>query len=206
MFIELNILLLLLFGRFSQFEHNILPTTSKFAWNNIQASDKTGNQDSTIVKISFHKNDFNLIDSTKFFSVIFDTVKLVDGSFAIGKKIVDPYLEFHDIRIGDWASYYSSGKIYAKGNYSIGAYTECQSGGPSIIAYNFKVGDWKYWYENGALIAEGNYETPLVEKKTNCGIDTVIISNFTSEWKYYEPSGVEAINNIEIISLINNNR
>jgi hypothetical protein len=135
-----------------------------------------------------------------------DTVKYSDSSFAVGQIILDPFMEFERRKYGEWTFYYPSGKIYSKGSYSIGAFTECQVAGPSLIGYSFKTGLWKYWYENGILMAEGIYQPIQVEEKTNCGSDTINVSNVTPSWKLFDNSGMKMNDSEAIISKINNSR
>lgn len=107
-------------------------------------------------------------------------------------------------KLGEWIFYYPSGKIYFKGSYSIGAFTECQAGGPLLIGYSFKTGAWKYWYDNGILMAEGIYQPQQIEKKTNCGLDKINVSNVTPNLKLFDNSGMKVNNDEVIISRINN--
>lgn len=115
-------------------------------------------------------------------------------------------MDFERAKFGEWTFYYPSGKIYSKGSYSIGAYTECDVAGPNLIGYSFKTGPWKYWYENGILMADGTYQPIQVERITNCGSDTKNVSNVTPIWKLFDNSGVQEKNIEAIISRINNSR
>lgn len=183
-----------------------LPTSPDIIWNKCITLNKQGKLDSVQAPIIFFKDYFNRIDSVKQFYIHIDTVKYSDSSFAVGQIILDPFMEFERRKFGEWAFYYPSGKIYSKGSYSIGAFTECQFAGPSLIGYSFKTGGWKYWYENGILMAEGIYQATQIEEKTNCGSDTINVSNVTPNWKLFDNSGMKANNSETIISRINNSR
>jgi len=183
-----------------------LPTSPDIIWNKCIALNKAGKLDSVRTPIIFFKDYFHRIDSIKQFYIHVDTVKFSDSSFAVGQIILDPLMEFERRKFGEWTFYYPSGKIYSKGSYSIAAYTECQSAGPSLIGYSFKTGAWKYWYDNGILMAEGIYKPTQIEEKTNCGLDTINVSNVTSSWKLFDSSGMKLNNGEAIISKINNSR
>jgi len=207
MYKRLTILILLVpFWGFSQTEIYPLPTSPAIVWNKCLALYKEGKLDSVQTPIIFFKDYFHRIDSVKQFYIHVDTVKYRDSSFAVGQIILDPFMEFERRKFGDWTFYYQSGKIYSKGSYSIGAFTECQAGGPSLVGYSFKTGVWKYWHDNGILMAEGVYQPTQVEAKTNCGSDTINVSKVTRNWKLFDYSGMKVNNGEAIISKIDNSR
>ncbi len=115
-----------------------LPTSPDIIWNKCIALYKENKLDSVLTPIIFFKDEFHRIDSVKKFYIHIDTVKYVDSSFAIGQIILDPFMDFERAKFGEWTFYYPSGKIYSKGSYSIGAYTECDVAGPNLIGYSFK--------------------------------------------------------------------
>jgi hypothetical protein len=186
--------ILLLLVPFGQAEIYPLPTSPDIIWNKCIALHRAGKLDSVKTPITFFKDHFNRINSIKQFYIHTDTVKYSDNSFAIGQIILDPSMEFERTKFREWTFYYPSGKIYSKGSYSIGAYTECQAVGPTVFGYSFKTGAWKYWYENGVLMAEGIYEPTQVAENTNCGMDTINVSNVTLKWNLFDKSGIK-INN-----------
>jgi len=191
---------------FGQTEVYPLPTSPDIIWNKCIALNKVGKLDSVRTPIIFFKDYFHRIDSMKQFYIHVDTVHYSDSSFAVGQIVLDPFMEFERRKFGEWTFYYPSGKIYSKGSYSIGAFTECQYAGPSLIGYSFKTGARRYWYDNGILMAEGIYKPTQVEEKTNCGSDTINVSNVTPNWKLFDNSGMKVNNGEAIISKINNSR
>ena len=204
---QLTILLIFVpFWGVGQTEIYPLPTSPDIIWNRCIALNKAGKLDSLRTPITFFKDYYHRIDSIKQFYIHVDTVHYSDSSFAVGQIILDPFMEFERRKFGDWTFYYPSGKIYSKGTYSIGAYTECQFAGPSLIGYSFKTGEWKYWYENGVLMAEGIYEPTHVEEKTNCGVDIINVSSVTSKWKLFDNSGTKLNNGEVIAAKINTSR
>jgi hypothetical protein len=199
------VLLLAPFFCFSQTEIYRLPTSPDMIRIKSIALREAGKLDSLKTHIKFFKDYFNRIDSVKQFYVYTDTVKYSDSSFAIGQIILDSFMEFERGKLGEWTFYYPSGKVYSKGSYSIGVYTECQVAGPVLIGYSFKTGAWKYWYDNGVLMAEGIYEPTQVEKETNCSIDAKNISKATSKWNLFDNTGIKINNGEMMILKINSN-
>jgi len=197
-------LLLLPFLCIAQTEISYLPYSSeiiKTKWNALRGS---GRLDSAKAEVFFFKDYQSGIKSRKQFYAYIDTVRYDDNSYAVGKMIIDTLMEFDRRKIDEWKFYYPSGKVYSKGNFSIGAYTECEFAGYSVIGYSFKTGEWNYFYESGSLLAKGNYEPSQLQKKTNCGMDTINISNVTPKWIFYDNSG-NKLNDIDaILSKINN--
>jgi MORN repeat variant len=181
-----------------------LPTSPEIIWNKCIALHDAGHLDSVKTAITHFKDPFNKIEDIKEFYVYTDTVKYDDSSYAVGQIILDPSMEFERRKIGEWTFYYPSGKIYSKGSYSIGAYTECQFAGPRLIGYSFKTGMWNYWHENGVVMAEGIYEPTSREVETNCGSDTIKVSGVTIKWHIFDSSGIKLNDAGDVISRINN--
>jgi hypothetical protein len=126
-------------------------------WNKCVGLHQQGLLDSVKANIAVQKDYFHRIDSVKHFYIYTDTLKLKDGYYGIGYFILDPFMEYQGRQIGYWIYYYPTGKVYAEGSYAIGAYTECQAGGPMIIGYSIKTGSWVYRHENKQLMAKGSY-------------------------------------------------
>jgi antitoxin component YwqK of YwqJK toxin-antitoxin module len=165
---------------------------------------KEGRLDSSTVRISFLKNSFQRIDSIKQFFIQLDTVVYNDGYYSVGQSILDPFMEFNGQQVGEWKYFYPTGKIYSKGLFSIGAYTECQAGGPMTNGYSFKTGQWNYWHENGTVMANGIYKPITTIIKNSCGTDTLFLSKATAEWKYFNGDGKTETNSEETSQKINN--
>ena len=165
---------------------------------------KEGKLDSSTVRISFFKNSFKRIDSLKQFYIHLDTVVYNDGYYAVGQSILDPFMEFNGQQIGEWRCFYPTGKMYSKGHFSIGAFTECQAGGPMTNGYSFKTGQWNYWHQNGTIITTGIYRPITNIIKNSCGTDTVFLTKVTTDWKYFAADGSTEINLEETSQKINN--
>jgi hypothetical protein len=132
-----------------------------------------------------------------------DTLKYHDGYFAIGLTILDPIMSFEGRKIDNWTFYYPSGKICSKGNFGIGAYTECQAGGPVAVGYNFKVGQWSYWYDNGQVVTTGIYFPGALAIKTECDEDSMYISKADTTWAYLDSLGSSLRSKESVIQKIN---
>ena len=163
-----------------------------------------GRLDSVRWKVTFYKNPFSSIDSLRWFYVYKDTLRFKEGSYAIGRKIIDPFMEYDGLLIGQWMAYYPNGKIFSKGYYAIGAYTDCDAGGPSASGYNYKDGFWTFTYDNGVRMASGNFKIIQITKMIECGIDTLSLSIPTNDWKFYDRNGNRSKHKERIIEKINN--
>ena len=76
--------------------------------------------------------------------------------------------EISSLRIGECTSYYDNGRIRDSGEYQIGSYVQCCTGGACKQYYNYKVGTWKYYYPDGSRQATVIYETNKYPVETNC--------------------------------------
>lgn len=207
MFKQVIILFLLLpLSIYGQQEIDPLPKSSNTIWDRCVALDKAGRLDLIRAPIIHYRDYFNIIDSIKSFYVAIDTVYYTDSSFAVGQLILDPNMDFHRRKFGEWTFYYPSGKPYSKGFFLIGAYTSCGAGGPSVVGYHFKAGDWQYWYENGGTMAYGTYKPNTLRVDTNCNFDTLAVTAITNQWKLYDSLGARLVNVDALISAINNSR
>ena len=192
-------LLLVHFLSFGQTENS-----PDIVWQKCLSLYNQGKLDSSTVKVSFLKNPFHRIDTVKQFYIHLDTFIYAGKYYAIGQSILDPFMEFEGQQIGVWTYYYPSGEIYSKGEFSIGAYTECQAGGPMTIGYSFKTGHWKYYYESEKTMALGIYKPSKIIKRTECGSDTIYISNPTREWAFFNEDGKTKIDGENITQKIIN--
>ena len=194
--------LVFLLSHFLSFEQT--ENSPDIVWQKCVSLYSQGKLDSSIVKIAFTKDPFHRIDTAKQFYTSLDTFFYKDSYYAIGQSILDPFMEFDGQQVGQWTYYYPSGKIYSKGDFSIGAYTECQAGGPSTLGYSFKNGQWKYFYESGIIMASGIYTELKNIVQTECGSDTIFVSNPTQEWKTFDTNGKAQTNRQDIIQRIIN--
>jgi hypothetical protein len=165
---------------------------------------KQGKLDSITVRVSFFKNAFNNINSYRSFYTKLDTSVFHDGYFAVGYSILDPFFEFHGLRVGTWTYYYPSGIIYSKGEFSLGAFTDCRGQAPAIFGYDFKSGKWEYWYDNGTIMATGRYNVRKRAIDTKCGPDTLIQQQMISNWNFYNKKGRLRRHDNDIPRIINN--
>lgn len=88
---------------------------------------------------------------------------------------------------GKWSFYYKSGKIKSTGEYKIGYYTNCCTGGVCEMPYSYKVGEWKYYYANNKLKAKGNLSLSKKKIKTSCeGGDEINFGRVNKNWIFYD--------------------
>ena len=180
--------------------------STEIVWNKWTNLLDQGKLDSGNSKLTFYKNHFDELKRERNFYFYKDTVEYKDGSYSIGNVTIDPWLQFEHLYIGKIKSYYVNGHILSEGEYALGAYTICQSGGPSVVGYNFKFGRWKYFYDNGKLMAIGDFSIFPSLENTMCGSDTLSKSIPNAKWKFYDEDGGAAKNRQSIIDRINNCR
>lgn len=120
-----------------------------------------------------------------------DTLYYTTGEIqAIGTFAIDNYADTSFIKAGYWKEYFTNGQLKAEGNYQIGTYLQCCTGGYCRIYYNYKDGPWKYWYENGQLKAQGTYVTLVQYFRTSCkGGDQVRVHKVTQSWQFFDEKG-----------------
>ena len=198
-----SLILLLLFTPFIVFAQT--ENSPAIVWQKCKNLYKQGKLDSTIANISVLTNQSHPIDTTKQFYTYLDTFLFPNGYYTIGQLILDPFMEFNMVRTGEWTYYYPSGKVYAKGKFSLGAYPECNAGGPVTRGYSFKTGFWTYWFENGSIMAQGNYEPFKNNIKNNCGMVSLHVSTVTADkWRFFTSESGDNIGKTDIITNINN--
>ena len=107
-----------------------------------------------------------------------------DGKFGVGSIVIDPHFEFSGVKYGLWRNYYSTGKLYSVGEYSVAARIYCTPSGPTIEGYSYRTGHWEYMYESGEKMASGVFK---VKKNSfgECKSDYELISVTTKNWKFY---------------------
>lgn len=159
-------------------------------WEKLAGLYRQGLLDSVPVSVSFFKNDFGRLHPVELCYRYRDTACYTDGYMAAGYTVFNTrHAEGRELMTGVWTYYYPSGSIYAQGEYGIGAFMDCQSGGPAGTYYNYKVGPWTYWYENGKLLTRGNYVPGRATWRNSCGTDTVLQSAVNHSWKFYDSTG-----------------
>lgn len=176
------LLLLVLFSNAVQGQS--LDTSTMFN-QNLESS----SLDSLRLKVHFHKNQFALLKEYMQFHVYSDTIIDSTGIKRIGLRIADPHYNFDSIQVGDWRAYYANGQLKSTEKFSIGAYTWCQSFGPTISGYSFKNGEASYYDSSGHLIAYGVFAIELYEFQNSCGGDATFHSKTDSLWRYYDEKG-----------------
>lgn len=195
---KLLLLLLFPFGSISQSLQLPLATPKNELVSPLSLELKAkGKLDSIETYISIHRNYKHRLDYFRKFYVHRDTLKLETGYYGVGCFIIDPYNEFHNLKVGQWIFYFPDGNVYASGKYEIGAYTSCEFAGYRTIGYSFKAGTWQYWCRNKQLLAQGNYQLSKEAIKNNCDTDFQTVSNPNEEWLFYSCDG-ELIDNSEV--------
>lgn len=166
-----------------------LPWSPETIGNKEDSLQKLGLLTYRMVDIKNNRGPFRMIKSPYLFNVYVDTVHYTDGSYAVGILISDRNMSFDQRKVGSWTFYYPSGAVRAFGNFSIGAYTVCQSLGPYVHGYSYKSGFWKYWYESGVQMVEGNYRQKMEVINWNCGTDSICVSEITDSWIFFDSTG-----------------
>ncbi|GGD27590.1 toxin-antitoxin system YwqK family antitoxin [Flavobacterium orientale] len=102
------------------------------------------------------------------------------------------FAEHNSYRIGLWSEFYENGKLKSSGNYKLGTYIQCCTGGLCDEYYSYKIGEWVYYHDNGTLKAKGTYQIGEKHKKTSCEGGAKIKFGFvTDQWKFYDKDGSE---------------
>jgi hypothetical protein len=132
---------------------------------------------------------FGRIDTSRWFYTYTDTVYNEDKTWAVGKKIIDPLMEFNNCRIGMWQTRYSNGQLLSMGDYVLAATVSCQSGGAFIRGYSYRSGFWQYWYANGSTMALGQMAIRFYSYDTGCREDNIYVGALGSNWVFYNEKG-----------------
>jgi hypothetical protein len=177
-------------------------SSDETTWERTVSLYKAAKLDSIKTIISFEKNKFQMRDSDELFYIYTDTLKNSFGGIEIGKLIIDYKEEFNYIKIGEWKSYYTNGKIFSIGNYGIGAYHICSGAAPRVHGYSFKKGFWNYWHENGTEMAKGNFILKKKEINESIGTQIKIEPFIGKNWKFYDLNGIEVNENVKDITEI----
>jgi len=157
--------------------------------NKMIGKNNAGQLDSVYSEINVFKDQFNRIDSSRWFYVYKDTLTDSIGNYSIGYLILEPYGDFDGRQIGKWTQYYSNDSIMSVGNYNIGATTWCQFAGPSVSGYSIKTGEWRYYYPTAQLKAKGDFILETIEFHNNCGGDAHFVSKTSDKWLLFDESG-----------------
>lgn len=185
-----KLLLLLLFAPLSSFAQSEARYES--VWEKVAHLYQQGSVDSITVDVKFFKDYFKLLKAKEACYKYPDTIYYADGFMATGYSVFNGReMGVRGLQTGTWTYYYQSGSIYSQGVFGIGAFIECQSGGPVRIYYNYEVGQWKYWHENGQLLTTGSYIPRKAVWQNTCGTDTVLQSAVSPLWTFYDNAGHE---------------
>jgi hypothetical protein len=162
---------------------------------------KEGRLDSTTISVLSLDTPWERFDSIQQFYIHTDTIVYKDGFYSVGQSILDPFMEYNSLPVGEWSCFYPTGKLYSKGSYSLGAYWIC-NGGPSTVGYSFKNGLWVYWEECGNILATGTYHPFRSILKNGWGTE-VYHSEITIDWNCLKSEGSSNRTHKEIVQKIN---
>lgn len=155
----------------------------------IQRYRDNGTLDSQYVKINCFKDQFGRIERKRWFYTHTDTIADTTGGKWIGNIILDPYLDYNGIRVGQWTEYYPNDSIKSRGTFSIGATTYCQAAGPSVSGYEYKSGVWTFYYDSEQVRARGEFKREKEEFRNSCGGDAYFYGMVTAKWLFYNEEG-----------------
>ncbi|MFD1096106.1 hypothetical protein [Salegentibacter chungangensis] len=118
-------------------------------------------------------------------------IKYESGELKLEGSYSNEYLPIYKLRIGEWKEFYKNGNLKSIGNYKIGQYEECCTGGVCDGFYNYKIGQWTYFYENGKTKAEGKFDTEKFQLNTYCeGGEKISFGVINPEkWNFYDKMG-----------------
>ena len=98
---------------------------------------------------------------------------LIDLKNEEGKIVGKGRLAIHDnetsnLKVGNWKEYDQSGILISEGNYKIGSFIDCCTGGACKSFYYYREGLWKYYSKNGDLKYELIYTPTKLKVDTRC--------------------------------------
>ncbi len=91
-----------------------------------------------------------------------DSILLGKGAVAISKYGIS------DLKVGFWKEYYQNGTLKTEGNYRLGSYIGCCTGGPCRFFHYYRTGLWKFYDQKGELEYELTFEPTEFHIDTNC--------------------------------------
>jgi hypothetical protein len=87
---------------------------------------------------------------------------------AVGKYALADYRTSDNLKTGYWKEYHEDGSIKSEGNYKLGSFLQCCTGGLCREYYMYRDGMWKYYNENGEIKYEVEYIPSKLHVKTSC--------------------------------------
>lgn len=182
-------ILLVIFPVLAHAQFTQLPISPDIVRDKCVALYRQGRLDSIKTTVETCGNKYCSADNVKWFYIYTDTIRGDDGYFSIGKRILDPYMDFQGRLIGTWSCFYPTGQRYSAGSYATGAYDICQGGTPGVHGYSFRQNDWCFWYSNGQVMARGKYELLKKRIPQSIAIETIVSPEPTSKWMFYDEAG-----------------
>ena len=92
------------------------------------------------------------------------------------------------LKVGIHTTFFKDGKIRSVGEYKIGSYTQCCTGGFCCEYYHYKYGLWNYYYNSGNTKATIKYDTKNYNIRTSCDAATMVFHAIKSV-KLWDPTG-----------------
>ncbi|MBF9254848.1 hypothetical protein I2I11_16215 [Pontibacter sp. 172403-2] len=78
-----------------------------------------------------------------------------------------------NLKAGYWKEYHENGNLKSEGNYKLGSFLQCCTGGLCSDYYMYRDGKWKYYNEKGELEYEVEFIPSRLHVKTSCGSDSL---------------------------------
>lgn len=125
---------------------------------------------------NFTTNCKEEIDLLSAFSLIANdsTYRLsTDSSLMAVGKFTNSVESSTRLKIGNHRIFYANGQTKSQGEYTIGTYTDCCTGGFCCEYYSYKIGKWIYYNKNGTIKAIANYNPFPYKSSTSCGSDEI---------------------------------
>ncbi|MGI0108330.1 toxin-antitoxin system YwqK family antitoxin [Salinimicrobium sp. WS361] len=121
-----------------------------------------------------------------------EVINYETGELKAKGHLANEYLPFYRLRAGQWQEYYKNGQEKSTGNYKVGKYTDCCTGGVCDGFYNYKAGEWIFFYENGQIKAKGKFDLDKYPLDTSCeGGDEILFSTIGENWVFYNEAGAK---------------
>ena len=91
-----------------------------------------------------------------------DGIIIGKGALAVSKYGVS------DLKVGYWKEYSENGTLKMEGNYKLGSYISCCTGGACRQFHYYRTGLWKIYDDNGKLKYELTFEPTELHIDTTC--------------------------------------
>ncbi|BDD10850.1 hypothetical protein FUAX_32820 [Fulvitalea axinellae] len=127
-------------------------------------------------------------------------------TLSYGKYALLKNSKLSSLKTGIWKEFHSKGVKKSEGEYKIGHYVDCCTGGACMSYYHYKIGEWKYYDSLGNQKFKLKYYPDTLHVNTRCqGGDYApfgLIKNFSKlEYLYdLKPDDIFQLQKVEIIS------